>query len=677
MNDLCIVSSWRQRGRVPVIHLTFAITFSLFLCLCALHGAALAAERPEEDLTSLSIEDLMGITITSATKKTQRLSDTAAAVFVISREDIRRSGATAIPELLRMAPGVEVARIDSNKWAITARGFNGRFANKLLVLFDGRTVYSPLFSGVFWDQQNYLMEDIERIEVIRGPGASLWGANAVNGVINIITRKAKDTQGVLATGAGGSHESFGGIRYGGKYDNDTYYRGYSKYYNHSGFPAARGFRRDDSWNYSVSGFRVDRELSSKDSVTVQGDFHNNNINETYLAPTPFGTFRVDTETAARAGNFLARWNRTISPSSNIQIQAYYDGIDFSDITFGEKRHTVDFELQHQFKAGDRHSLIWGLGYRANRDTTTGSSGFFMAPEHQDNLFSAFLQDEIKLIEERLMLILGTRLEHHDSVGFEVQPNARLLLTPSKKHTLWAAVSRAVRTPSWAEEDLQLDVQFVPPNTILRLVGNRDFESEVLNAFELGYRFMPFQGLSFDLTGFFNMYNNLRSLEAGDPILIAPFTVIPLTSGNKIDGDTYGFELAADYQVRKWWRLQAAYTFLQMDLSTDRDSRDPLTAHTVMGSNPHNQFSLRSWLDLPYKMEFDLWLRYVGDLPSINIGAYTTLDARLAWRPHKNIEVSIVGQNLLDQGHAEAISDFVPTIESLIQRSVYGKVVLRF
>ncbi|MHC1726127.1 MAG: TonB-dependent receptor plug domain-containing protein [Syntrophobacteraceae bacterium] len=677
MSENRCTSFWHYQGSLYAKWLITVLAISLFLFLVLEGGTATAAGPPEEDLTALSIEDLMGISITSAAKRPQRLSEAAAAVFVIHREDIRRSGATSIPELLRMVPGIEVARIDANKWAVSSRGFNGRFANKLLVLFDGRTVYSPLFSGVFWDQQNYMMEDIERIEVIRGPGASLWGANAVNGVINIITKKAKDTQGGLASGAGGSRESFGGVRYGGKYDDSTYYRAYSKYYNHAGFSAARGLRRDDSWNYSISGFRIDRELSSRDSLTVQGDFQNNSINETYLVPTFAGLFPVDTVTAARAGNFITRWNRTLSPTSNIQVQAYYDGIDFSDVAFGEKRHTVDFELQHQFSAGSRHSVVWGLGFRSNQDTTEGSPGFSLAQEHHHSLFSAFLQDEIKLIEDRLTLVLGSRLEHHDSVGFEVQPNVRLLWTPHKKHTFWAAVSRAVRTPSWAEEDLQLDFQFQPPNTIFRLVGNPDYESEELKALELGYRFVPSEGLSFDITGFYNIYNNLRSLETGNPIISPPVVIIPLISDNKLDGDAYGFELSADYQVRKWWRLQAAYSFLQMDLSPQRDSTDLITGSTVMGSNPHNQFSLRSWIDLPYKMEFDLWLKYVGDLPSINVESYTILDARLAWRPRKNLEISIVGQNLLDRRHVEAISDFVPTIESQIERSVYGKIVWRF
>ncbi len=647
-----------------------------------------------EDLTSLSLEDLMDLSITSVSKRPQKMSDAAAAVFVITQEDIRRSGATSIPELLRMVPGVEVARIDASKWAITARGFNGRFANKLLVLFDGRTVYSPLYSGVFWDLQNYVLEDLDRIEVIRGPGASLWGANAVNGVINIMTKKSRDTQGGLLIGAYGDHEGFGAGRYGGKVGEGGYYRIYSKYYEHSGFPAVRNIDREDDWDYFISGFRFDSDLSSQDTFTFQGDFINRNANETYFAPSavpPAFSERLDSSCNAIGGNALARWTHIVSESSSFQVQTYYDRVNLGDQLLSNKRDTFDLDFQHQFKLENKQSIIWGLGYRLDDDRNhTGTPYLWLKSEHENNLFSAFLQNEIQIIENRLLLTLGSRFEHNDRTGFEIQPNARLLWTPSKHHSVWTAVSRAVRTPSWAEEDVQIDREIIPPNplsplpTLVTFTGQDDFDSEELYAFEAGYRFMPFEHLSFDIAAFYNSYDDLRSVGFGSAFLEGtqnPHIVLPLNAENKLEAETWGVEVAADWQALKWLRLQAAYTFLEMSLSKDEGSTDPYNATVIEGSNPHHQFSLRSWVDLPFNTQFDMWLRYVDALPAVDIGCnvdnFITLDVRFAWKPFNNLELSIVGQNLLDRRHVEFKPDFLWSVESEIERSIYGKVVWRF
>lgn len=660
--------------------ITFSFVFLLYGEPCSLYAAPSA-----EDLTTLSLEDLMALPITSVSKRPQKLSEAAAAVFVITQEDIRRSGATSIPELLRMVPGIEVARIDANKWAVTSRGFNGRFSNKLLVLFDGRTVYSPLFSGVFWESLTYILEDIERIEVIRGPGASLWGANAVNGVINIITKKTKDTQGGLESAAFGTHEAYSGTRYGGKFGDKTFYRVYTKYHYYSGFPGARS-NRSDRWNYSVSGFRFDHDLSSRDFITFQGDILNLNTDEMYLIPSfqpPF-TERRDTGTHSVGGDAILRWNRTLSPTSNFQLQAYYDRGDFTDDLLSENLDIFDLEIQHQFRLGESQTLIWGLGHRFEQDRTRDSPSVRMSPSNENNLFSAFFQDEIK-ITDKLNLTLGSRFEHNDHTGFEIQPNARLLWTPAKNQSMWTAVSRAVRTPSWAEERVSLDASILPtrPPAMLRVYGTPDFESEELNAFELGYRIMPNERLSFDIAGFYNIYNNLRSLEMGEPFMEVspsspfPHVVVPFTGLNKLAGDTFGVELSADWQALKWWRIQAAYTFLKMDLRPEKESNDIISAGIISGSDPHHQFSLRSWMDLPHDTSFDLWLRFVDDLPALDVASYLTLDARLAWRPVKNLELSVIGQNLLNQKHVEATPDFLGTIEARIERSVYGKLVWRF
>ncbi len=675
------------RGKDFLVYRFAGVLTALLLLVLSVQEITAAEAPTPEDLFPLTIEELMNVSITSVAKRPQRMSDAAAAIFVITQEDIRRSGATSIPEVLRMAPGLEVSRIDASKWAISSRGFSTRFANKLLVLFDGRTVYNPLFSGVFWEHQNYILEDIERIEVIRGPGASLWGANAVNGVINIISKKAKDTQGGLVSAAGGTHEAFGGVRYGGRIDNSTYFRIYNKYYDHRGFPGVRGVARSDAWNYNTSGFRVDSGLTPADSLTVQGDFQLKSSDETYFLPSvlpPFTT-RLDSGTDFTGGNLLARWNRIISDTSNFQMQAYYDRGELSDRLFGEKRNTFDIEAQHQFKAGGKQTIVWGLGYRFEQDHVRDSFLIDTAPTHTNNLFSAFVQDEISL-DDKVTLTLGSRFEHNTHTGFEIQPNVRLAWTPDKKHVLWTAISRAVRTPSWAEEDLSLDVAAIPPSivnplpTLVVIDGNPDLKSEELYAFEFGHRFMPFEGLSIDMAGFYNLYKHLGSNEVGEPFFDpfpVPHIVLPLKAGAGLHGDTYGFELAADYQVQKWWRVQAAYTFMQMDLETNDDGTDRTSPEFISGSNPHHQFSIRSAFDLPHKTEFDLWLRYVDSLPALNLGSYTSLNARLAWRPTRNLELSIVGQNLLDIKHVEMSPDFLGTVEAQIERSVYGKVVWRF
>jgi iron complex outermembrane receptor protein len=644
-----------------------------------------------DDLTELSIEELLNISVTSVSRKPQKLSDAVAAVFVITQEDIRRSGATSIPELLRMVPGLEVGRLDANKWAVTSRGFSGRFANKLLVLFDGRSVYTPLFSGVYWDRQNYILEDIERIEVIRGPGASLWGANAVNGVINITTKRARDSQGGLVTGGYGAHqEGFGGARFGGKIDADTWYRVYSKYYHHGGFGADLGGSGAD-WEYFINGFRVDRDVTERDSVTFQGDVLQRANDETYSIPSitsPPLSEQLDSEVDFSGGNLLFRWNHTLSSSSNTVFQSYYDGgRNDDDLLLSEDHNTFDLDFQHQFRPAERHSIIWGLGYRFSRsdidDTDVIQSD---ADCFKDHLFSAFLQDEIALVEGRLNLTLGSKLEHNDYTGFEVQPNVRLLWTPHKDHALWASASRAVRTPSWSEEDIRYSIGAFPPNslsslpTLISLTGENGFGSEEVQAFELGYRLQLSPDLSLDIAAFFNIYDDLRSLEAGVTTLEltpVPYLSLPYHVGNKLDGETYGVEVAADWQFTRWWRLQPAYTFIQMDLHTDNDSSDSISEFTIEGTTPGHQLSLRSWMELPHSVQVDLWVRIVDDLPAIDVDGYTTLDARLGWRPKKNIEFSIVGQNLLDSGHIEGVPDFLGTEVNEIERTIYGKFVYRF
>ncbi|MCK5229802.1 MAG: TonB-dependent receptor, partial [Desulfobulbaceae bacterium] len=442
-----------------IFRITMSTALVTIMLLCSMTGGAKAAEIVPTDMTELSLEELMNIEITSVSKKPEKLADAAAAVFVVTREDIRRSGVTSIPEALRMAPGINVARIDSNKWAVTSRGFNGRFANKLLVLIDGRSVYTPSFSGVHWEVIDIFLEDVDRIEVIRGPGATLWGANAVNGVINIITKHAADTQGgLIAMGAGTEERGFGGVRYGTDMGETTYGRFYAKGFKRDEFVHnTTGDDAGDDWDMLRGGFRLDSLLYDRDSVTVQGDIYQGNMNQTLHLPTVSGPFFnkiVEDKAEVEGWNLLTRWQHTLSPTSDFTLQVYYDRTNRDEFVYGEIRDTFDIDLQHQFAAYKRHEVIWGLGYRYTHDDFSDSEILRLDPDSRsDELFSAFVQDKITLMEDCLWLTIGSKFEHNDYTGYEIQPNARLFWAPHTDHKVWASVGRAVRTPSRMEDDI--------------------------------------------------------------------------------------------------------------------------------------------------------------------------------------------------------------------------------
>ncbi|MDY6950764.1 MAG: TonB-dependent receptor [Thermodesulfobacteriota bacterium] len=644
------------------------------------------------ELLDMSLEDLMNIEITSVSKKPQKFSEAASAIFVITQEDIRRSGATSIPEVLRMVPGLHVGKIDANIWAVTARGFNGRFANKLLVLMDGRSLYTPAFSGVYWDVQDTLLEDVDRIEVIRGPGATLWGANAVNGVINIITKKAKDTEGGLVSGGIGTEEQgFGGVRYGGKVGDAAYYRIYAKYFNRDGGVDASGYDTTDDWDALRAGFRVDWQAGANNAMTLQGDVYDGKIGETIMRRSlvpPFQQTR-DARNDLTGAHVLGRWARTLSHNSDMELQLYYDRNerDFSPGYFIIDTFDVDFH--HRFQVSKRQEIMWGLGYRLASNNVDGNFDVTFSPDsREDHLFSLFVQDEILLLKDRLYLTMGSKFEHNDYTDFEIQPSARMMWTPRERHSAWAAVSRAVRTPSWADHDIRINNQVLPPDllypgsppVVTSLFGDRDFESEELLAYEIGYRVQPTETLSLDMAAFYNDYDNLRSFELEEmfPEDLPPpeHLVIPLRAGNKMDGSAYGIELAAEWRPSDWWRLKAAYTYLQEHLDLDGDSQD-VSSEAGEGENPHHQLSLRSCMDLPRNVELDMWARYVDNLPSQDVGSYVTLDARLSWRPKENLELSLVGQNLLDDHHPEFVPEIIDTSPSEVERSVYGKIIWQF
>ena len=631
--------------------------------------------RSPSELKKLSVEQLLDVDVTSVSKYPEKLSAAAAAVTVLTEQDLERSGVDNIPDALRLVPGLDVAQVDAHTWAISSRGFNDIFANKLLVLMDGRTVYTPLFSGVFWEVQDTFLQDIDRIEVIRGPGATLWGANAVNGVINIITKSARDTQGLFLYGGGGSEEpGFGGLRYGMKISDDAWARVYVKYFDRDSSVLPDDSNAHDSWDMIRGGFRIDWDPSRQDSITLQGDIYSGREDETYAVPTltpPFSSVIFSRDNVA-GGNLLGRWTERFSPDSELTIQSYYDRTVRNSAVFEETRDTGDIDLQHRFGLDDRQEIIWGLGFRATHDDVKNSLNVSLIPDHRTlKLFSAFVQDDIVIVPDQLRVTIGSKFEHNDFTGFEVQPSARISWTPERSQTLWASVSRAVRTPSIAENDLRLNPAGAPPGAVT-IFGNPDFLSEDLIAYEIGYRCQPVKQFTVDISGFYNNYDNLRSLE---PLTPAP--IGPTHAANKLFGETYGAEISAKFQVFSEWRLEANYTYLNLQIHKEAGSRDLTTEAMIEGSSPQNEFSVRSLLDLPWNTQLDMTLRYVDSLPAPQIPSYVTLDVRLAWFPRKDLELAIVGRNLLDDRHPEFAPTFVGTQRTEVQRSFYGTFVWHF
>ena len=636
------------------------------------------------ELKKFSLSELVEMEITSVSKKPEKLSQAAAAIYVITSEDIRRSGAMNIPEALRMAPGFDVARIDSHRYAVSSRGFNDEFANKLLVLIDGRAVYTPLFGGVFWDQQDTVMEDIDRIEVIRGPGGTLWGANAVNGVVNVITKNAKETQGVLISGGGGTEElGFGSVRYGGKVAENIFFRVYEKSF-------ARGALANgdvgNGMQHNQGGFRLDWEASPQNLLTLQGDYYQGNASETLLTPTttpPTFAQVIKNQIDYKGGNLLGRWDHNWADDSQTELLFYYDHTERFTLAT-EKRNTGNIDFQHCFKPTEQQEIVAGLGYRISADTTEPGVVAFNPQNRSLQLFSAFVQDEIELADRKLHLIFGSKFEHNDFTGFEFQPNARLAWLLHPRHTLWAAVSRAVRMPTRTDHDVEgsfppVAVPGSPVPFAVHGLGNKNFQSETLLAYEVGYRVQPHDRFTLDVAAFYNNYDRLRS---GELVATNLATVPPLFTellSNKLKGETYGVELASQWQVTDRWTLRPSYTFLEIQLQRTASGTDVFGEKLEEGRSPKHQFALRSALDLSRHWEADVWLRYVDDLSSLHVPSYVTADARLAWHPTKNLELAIVGQNLFEPRHAEFFqTNFgVPGRPAEVQRGVYGKLTWRF
>jgi len=620
------------------------------------------AQQPDsgvsaEALKKLSIEQLMNLQVTSVSKRPERLSQTASAIQVITQDDIRRSGASSLAEALRLASNLQVAQLDSRQWAISARGFNSTAANKLLVLIDGRTVYTPLFSGVFWDVQELPLPDIDRIEVISGPGATLWGANAVNGVINVITKDTKETQGLLVSGGGGTEQrGFGTVRYGGAVGASVRARIYGRGFGRDATALPSGQDAADDWHLGQGGFRMDWDASSASRVTLQGDLYDGRI-----AQDSGGDIAVS------GGDVVAKWSHTLSERSSLAAHLYYDRTH-RDIPglFGEDLDTYDVDLQHAARLGARHDVVWGLGYRLINDRTVigADSTLAFLPLHvARQWFTGFLQDEIALVPDRLYLALGSKLEHNDYTGFEIQPSGRVSWRLGPSGTLWAAVSRALRTPSRVDREF-----FAPAKAPYFLAGGPDFHSEEELAYELGYR-QQHGGLGLSAATFYSRYHGLRSLEQVNPP--AP---LPLVIGNGQDGESFGAELRAEYWLTHRWRVHAGYTELRVHVWPNPGSTD-MSRGATESQVPDRQFSLQSSVDLPAHLGLAAWLRAIDDISNQQVPAYAELNATLSWQPMAKLDLSLVGQNLLHRRHVEFGAPG-PTRRE-IERGVYGAIAWRF
>jgi iron complex outermembrane receptor protein len=648
-------------------------------------------------LIEMSIEELMNMHVTTVAKKPEKWFDTPAAIYVITSQDIKRSGVTSIVEALRLAPGVEVERISAHRWSVGIRGLSDELDRRMLVLVDGRSVYNPIVAGVYWDAVDYPLEDIARIEVIRGPGGTLWGANAVNGIVNIITKSAKDTQGGLVTAGGGTEEQgFGSVRYGDTIGADLDYRIYAKYASRDALHHEDS-NNYDNWQMAQTGFRTDWDATEKDNLTFQGDLYTTITGQredlSFYSPPYFEWREYDLHSTG--ANMLGRWHRELSDSSDWTLQAYYDMTQRRFPSIKMDVDTLDIDFQHRFSSIPKNEIIWGLGYRLNSiEIDSWPTMVSTDPDRSDNLFSAFVQDEIILVEDKLKLTVGSKFEHNDYSGSEYQPSARILWKPTQRQSLWASVSRAVRTPSPVESQLQQTIFYIdygaPATLFFRSYGDDGFETEELLAYELGYRIQPHDKLSFAVATFYNEYDNYLSSELdvskifGEPTSSPVRYIFPIYLRNNLHGKIYGGEMSVEYKPFDWWRLHASQSMLQIDMESDTPL-DAGSEYFIEHSSPSHQSAIQSYMNLPHNLKLDCTFRSVARLetirgPNYKVSGYNSMDARLAWNIKPDLEVSVVGQNLLDDHHPEfSLKEKLgsPLAPLEIQRSVYGKVQWQF
>ena len=670
------------------IHIALAVALLLAL--------PVHSQETPKDFGNKSIEDLMNIEVTSVSKKEQKLSRTAAAIFVITQEDIRRSGATNIPDLLRMVPGMDVAQINGSTWAIGARGFNQQFSNKLLVMIDRRIVYTPNFAGVYWDTLDLPLEDIDRIEVIRGPGGSIWGANAVNGVISIFTKKAADTRGGLFEAAGGNLiQGSGTAQYGGKLGKETDYRVFAKYFNEYHMQDLSGQSGADGWHMLRAGFRADTTLSPKDTLTLQGNLYIGREGEFgfFLPSVTSPSLQPLSEQINLSGGFLqSDWHHAFSERSESDLQISFTRYTRGDPLEPETRDTLDADFQHHFAWGQRQDIVWGMGYHSTSDNIGGSfTVSFNPPSQALQVFNSFVQDEITLLPKRLYFTAGAKLEHNDHTGVELMPSIRTAWTPSDHTTIWAAISRALRAPSRNDTNLIVNLGGFPgPNgvpVLNRFFGNPESQDEHLIAYEAGYRTAVSASLSLDIAAFYDDYDDLQTTEPYisffEAIPLPPHQVQSVIYQNLMFGETHGIEIAANWKVNGRWSLRPGYAFKAEHLHLDPQSADTQTVPFQQGNSPDHSIQLRSHFEFTSKLAWDVSAYYVdalkdqGPLTNVRIPSYTRLDTGLTWKLGEKFSTSLVGQNLLKDHHLEFEDVFGSMQSGLIKRSGYVKFTWQF
>jgi iron complex outermembrane receptor protein len=621
--------------------LAAAVGFSLAAVAGTAHAQTSAVtraayEQPSlSDLGQLSIEQLSDLPVTSVAKRAEPLGQAPAAIYVITHEEIERSGALTLPEMLRLAPNLQVFQTSASNYVITARGFSGNaaaqsFTNQLLVLVDGRSVYTPLYSGVYWDMQDVLPADVDRIEVISGPGAALWGANAVNGVINIITRKSADTQGLRLDVGSGSQETAWDVRYGGKVGDSLAYRAYFRSFAERDTVTAAGQGADDHWQRPQGGFRLDWTPSAADSVTLQGDAYQ-------------GAEAVPNSPDERilGRNLTGRWTHADPGLGSLQIQAYYDHTERGAVASSGSfwLDTYDVDAQHSFSLGP-NEVVWGGGGRFSRYQISGTPTLYFTPSSRDlDLANLFLQDTLA-VTSRARVTLGLKLENDPYSGLAVLPNLRLSYTLNSGTLLWAAASRAVRSPTPFDDDVREKI-----GSELFLAGNSDFDPVSLTAYEAGLRGQWGSRASLSASIYYNVYDDIRSIE------LAPVTQLPLYWGNGIQGSTYGLEAWADYTATDWWRLGAGLN-LMGERFRFKPGSSGLLGLSQVGDDPGQVVKLKSSFTLPHGVMFDAYLRYYSALPDPRVPAYTELTARIAWALTDKLRLAVSGENLLNPQHQE-------------------------
>jgi iron complex outermembrane receptor protein len=656
------------------------------VALGVIGGASVALAADAVDPFTLSPEQLFDATVMSVSKTSEDLRDAPAAVYVLTSEDIMRSGATSIPEVLRLVPGLQVARTNASGWAISVRGFNNGLANKLLVLIDGREVYDPLFSGVYWDIQDTPLEDIERIEVIRGPGASLWGANAVNGVINIITKNSSQTQGALVSvTSGNSDHAIVTMRYGGSMFDNAHWRVYGKYLTRAPSETPTGADPNDAWSEWRGGFRMDWDPNNQgDTFTVLGEIYGGNGGDLRSVPllTPPYAVTENESVSASGANLHGRWSRELGDDSRFTLESYVDLTRRDQFTLKDERSIVDVEGQYELPAWGRQKLIMGGLYRYTVDALTASPIVtFAKGTRADELISGFVQDKITLEADRWIVTLGSKFEHNDYSGFEAQPTARLQWLDGKEQMAWASVSRAVRTPSQLEQDLDIFSGVIPPGVLplpvaVELRPSPNFESEELIAYEVGYRRQLLADIQLDVSGFYNDYDKLATLSLLAPELVLDplHAILPVATTNMTKAKTYGFEAVVNWRANGQLNFTATYSYLHMNLDGP-PSNLAIASEAAEGQSPRNQFNVRSQWDVDDELSFDTTLYYVDALPAFPVSAYWRLDARAAWRLTDNLQLELVGQNILDGSHREFGSP-TDVNATMIGRSFYGRLTWR-